>query len=63
MGRFAYSLDNGTVGVYHKSSRVWRVKSKHKCVALAALDLNADGITEVGPLLLYQSLLERMLEL
>jgi Bardet-Biedl syndrome 2 protein len=49
VGRFAYSLDNGTVGVYHKSNRVWRVKSKHKCVALAALDLNADGITEVRP--------------
>jgi hypothetical protein len=24
MGRFAYSLTNGTVGVYNKTSRVWR---------------------------------------
>lgn len=25
-GRFAYALDNGTVGVYDKFRRVWRVK-------------------------------------
>lgn len=47
-GRFAYALQNGTVGVYNKSSRVWRVKSKHACVAMAAIDLNLDGVPEVG---------------
>lgn len=26
IGRFAYALDNGTVGVYDKFRRVWRVK-------------------------------------
>lgn len=28
VGRFAYALDNGTVGVYDKFRRVWRVKVK-----------------------------------
>lgn len=28
IGRFAYALDNGTVGVYDKFRRVWRVKVK-----------------------------------
>lgn len=26
IGKFAYALDNGTVGVYDKFRRVWRVK-------------------------------------
>lgn len=28
IARFAYALDNGTVGVYDKFRRVWRVKVK-----------------------------------
>lgn len=28
VGRFAYALDNGTVGVYDKFRRIWRVKVK-----------------------------------
>lgn len=28
IGRFAYALDNGTVGVYDKFRRMWRVKVK-----------------------------------
>lgn len=38
-----YSLGNGTVGIYDKTSRVWRVKSKNSVMALHAFDLDADG--------------------
>lgn len=27
--RYGYALSNGTVGVYDRASRVWRVKTKH----------------------------------
>jgi Ciliary BBSome complex subunit 2, middle region len=29
-GKWGYALANGTVGVYDKSKRVWRVKNKHQ---------------------------------
>lgn len=32
--RYGYALENGTIGVYEGGSRVWRVKSKHQCMAL-----------------------------
>jgi Bardet-Biedl syndrome 2 protein len=47
VGRFAYALHNGTVGVYNKASRVWRVKGKHSCTCLAAFDIDANGLPEV----------------
>lgn len=47
-GRFAYALANGSLGVYNRTSRVWRVKSKHQCTALLAFDLNADGVPEAS---------------
>ena len=45
--RYAYALDNGTIGVYSLSSRIWRVKSKHKPTALESFDVTADGVPEV----------------
>ncbi len=45
--RFAYGLANGTVGVYHGSTRVWRVKSKASVNALQAFDLDGDGVDEL----------------
>jgi Bardet-Biedl syndrome 2 protein len=46
--RFAYSLVNGSVGVYGGlSSRVWRVKTKHKPVSIMGYDVNGDGIAEI----------------
>ncbi|PAA73119.1 hypothetical protein BOX15_Mlig021458g1, partial [Macrostomum lignano] len=45
--RFAYALANGTVGVYERSKRLWRIKSKHRPVALAAFDLDSDGQVEL----------------
>ena len=44
---FAYALANGTVGVYHKRNRLWRVKSKNTIVALASFDVDNDGHPEL----------------
>lgn len=44
---FAYALSNGTVGVYHRQERLWRIKSKNSSVALFAWDVNGDGIPEL----------------
>lgn len=45
--KFAYALRNGTIGVYNGTVRVWRVKSKHSLCAIAAFDLDGDGIPEL----------------
>ena len=45
--KFAYALMNGTVDVYDKMSRAWRVKSKVKANCLGALDLDADRAPEL----------------
>nr|CAH7736700.1 unnamed protein product [Callosobruchus chinensis] len=37
--RFAYSVTNGTVGVYEQESRLWRVKSKHVATSVHYYDL------------------------
>jgi len=48
-GRFAYALGNGTVGVYNGATftRVWRMKTKSRVVALACFDIDADGTPEL----------------
>jgi Bardet-Biedl syndrome 2 protein len=46
-GQFGYALSNGTVGVYERGARKWRVKSKHTPTALAAYDLDGDGVDEL----------------
>lgn len=33
-GRFGYALSNGTVGVYEKTTRWWRIKSKNSASAI-----------------------------
>lgn len=45
--RFAYALMNGTVGVYDKMSRAWRVKSKNRVNCINCFDLDSDGVPEV----------------
>eukprot|EP00752_Nemacystus_decipiens_P014985 g13343.t1 len=45
--KWAYGLANGTVGVYDRSRRVWRVKTKYQITALACFDIDADGTPEV----------------
>ena len=44
---FGYALLNGTVGVYHKQERIWRIKSKNRAAALTAWDINGDGMPEL----------------
>ncbi|KAA0162364.1 hypothetical protein FNF27_08073 [Cafeteria roenbergensis] len=46
-GSFAYSLSNGTVGVYRGGQRLWRVKARGNATACLAFDLDADGDPEV----------------
>ncbi|KAJ7408966.1 Bardet-Biedl syndrome 2 protein like protein [Willisornis vidua] len=45
--RFGYALANGTVGVYDKTSRYWRIKSKNQAMSIHAFDLNSDGVPEL----------------
>lgn len=44
---FGYALVNGTIGVYDRLDRIWRVKSKHSVCALGAHDLDGDGVPEI----------------
>lgn len=45
--RFAYALMHGTVGVYEKMSRAWRVKSKNRVNSIECFDLDNDGVPEL----------------
>ncbi|XP_048172291.1 Bardet-Biedl syndrome 2 protein isoform X2 [Corvus hawaiiensis] len=45
--RFGYALANGTVGVYNKTARYWRIKSKNQAMSIHAFDLNSDGVCEL----------------
>ncbi|XP_057269465.1 Bardet-Biedl syndrome 2 protein isoform X2 [Pezoporus wallicus] len=45
--RFGYALSNGTVGVYEKTNRYWRIKSKNQAISIRAFDLNSDGVSEL----------------
>ena len=46
-GRFGYALANGTVGVYEKTTRWWRIKSKNNATAIFSYDLDGDGVKEL----------------
>ncbi|EFA06343.1 Bardet-Biedl syndrome 2 protein homolog [Tribolium castaneum] len=45
--RFAYSVSNGTVGVYDQDVRLWRVKSKHFAISMQSYDLLGQGSTQL----------------
>ncbi|MEE6499725.1 hypothetical protein FKM82_003571 [Ascaphus truei] len=45
--RFGYALSNGTVGVYDRTARYWRIKSKNLAMSIHAFDLNSDGVCEL----------------
>lgn len=45
--RFAYALSNGTVGVYERNTRQWRIKSRNTAVVLQSFDINGDGVDEL----------------
>lgn len=42
-----YGLANGTVGVYDRSTRFWRIKSKNNVSAIHSFDIDGDGVDEV----------------
>ncbi|ESO03961.1 hypothetical protein HELRODRAFT_99764 [Helobdella robusta] len=44
---FAYSLINGTVGLYNRQDREWRIKSKHIPDVMTSFDVNGDGVDEL----------------
>ncbi|KAI3380385.1 hypothetical protein SNEBB_007666 [Seison nebaliae] len=44
---FGYALDNGTIGVYNGTKRLWRVKSKNEISALNAFDINGNRKKEL----------------
>lgn len=45
--RFAYALMHGTVGIYERLWRAWRVKSKNRINCITCFDLDNDGIPEL----------------
>mmetsp|Transcript_123238 Transcript_123238/g.299352 ORF Transcript_123238/g.299352 Transcript_123238/m.299352 type:complete len:716 (+) Transcript_123238:125-2272(+) len=45
--RFAYALMHGTVGVYERMTRAWRVKSKNRVNCISCFDLDNDGVPEL----------------
>ncbi|CAF0848460.1 unnamed protein product [Rotaria sp. Silwood1] len=45
--RFGYALANGTVGIYERSNRSWRIKSRNIAVVLQAFDVDGDGVDEL----------------
>ena len=46
--KYAYGLNNGTVGVYNgNNTRLWRVKTKNKVTALESFDMDSDGVPEI----------------
>ncbi len=46
-GRYGYALSNGTVGVYEKTTRWWRIKSKNNATCIYGYDLDGDGVKEL----------------
>ncbi|EDO39492.1 predicted protein [Nematostella vectensis] len=45
--KFGYALSNGTVGVYDRTARYWRIKSKNHAIAINSFDIDSDGVPEL----------------
>jgi Bardet-Biedl syndrome 2 protein len=45
--RYAYALSSGTVGIYDKLTRAWRVKSKNRVNCVDCFDIDSDGVPEL----------------
>ena len=43
----AYTVDNGTIGVYEENVRLWRIKSKHRPTAMLSYDLLGMGTQQL----------------
>jgi Bardet-Biedl syndrome 2 protein len=46
--KWAYALQNGTIGVYESGVRLWRVKSKHSATSLCAFDLGVGSSSKAA---------------
>ncbi|ETO14491.1 hypothetical protein RFI_22878 [Reticulomyxa filosa] len=47
-GKFAYALDNGTVGVYCGQKKLWKYQSKEKATCLHAVLIESEQVLVVG---------------
>lgn len=45
--QFGYALANGSVGVYNKGIRLWRIKSRNNAMDIDSFDINDDGVPEL----------------
>jgi len=45
--KWGYGLLNGTVGVYEKTSRLWRIKSRNRVNSVITFDVDGDGENEL----------------
>lgn len=45
--QFGYALTNGSVGIYNKGIRSWRIKSKNNAMDIDTFDINQDGVLEL----------------
>ena len=45
--KFGYALSNGTIGIYERSNRNWRIKSRSVGIVLETFDINGDGVNEL----------------
>ncbi|XP_022913757.2 BBSome complex member BBS2-like [Onthophagus taurus] len=45
--KFAYSISNGTIGVYEQDVRLWRVKSKNFAISIHTYDLLGKGNSQL----------------
>jgi len=45
--KYGFALGNGTIGVYDKTTRLWKKKQKHPVSAIRAFDLDGDGVPEL----------------
>ncbi len=40
-------MGNGSVGVYEKNVRLWRIKSRNSAMSITSFDINLDGVPEL----------------
>ena len=41
--QYRFALDNGTIGVYNKKQRLWRVKTKFKVISLVPVEADIEN--------------------
>ncbi|CAG9330233.1 BBS2 [Blepharisma stoltei] len=46
-GKFAYTLDNGGIGIYKGKHRAWKAKAKNKVLSIVSGDVTGDGVPDM----------------